>query len=168
MRNYIVSYITTDNKYVIEFTTSNDILQALKKTIPKFSELIKQLYVESSTVTYRELLLNSNRINIETFNISEAPILTNNIKSQVINIYNPFTKRLSTIYYNCSSKLDAVYRLMTSYLKYEDETMMDAYNNKDMQTLILYFATQSGLRIYTVSTLKQLVKQSINQYQKSS
>lgn len=164
MNNYVVAYLDMQNAYQIKFISAEDPITALRRTIPKFVKVLEYIKTQQLEVSYENLYTYISHIDISTFSIIQVPELStaSNIRMQILSIYDIAHNTLTLLYTKKQSQLDALYSTLTEMYNVEQtDFLLELYNNKDIRGIIMYFSNLTGLRVYTVSTLRQLVKESI-------
>lgn len=164
MNNYVIAYLDDSNNYQIKFTSAEDVISALRRTIPKFVTVLEHVTAQGYEMSYENLYSCVSMINVQTFSIIEIPQLSteSNIRMQIISVYNSVDNSILLLHMKKASQIDALYSVITDHYQVPvDEYLNFYYENKDIRGMIMYFANHTGLRVYTVSTLRQLVKESI-------
>ena len=157
MRNYVVAYIINSNEYRVKFVIAEDSIQACTKVIPGFQKLLDYVRQHETMIHHRQL------INLIDFDVLEVDSLSEhgNIKTQIVVCYDTNRDTLSIVKHSENRKLDALaVTIMNCGYYTEEMENLRQYNN--IRQMILVFAHLSGIRVYTVSTLRALVKESLN------
>lgn len=161
MLNYVVAFIDKDNNYSIQYTCAESKLTALRKIVPQFSQLCTRYqFVEEHVSEYLTPYIHE--IGINCLTITQLPQLTDNIRMQILSIYNPTDCSLTVTWDKATSNIDSLYNLAYQYLEYEDDEIVSHYTNRDIKGIILRLASLTGLRVYTVSTLRNLIKSTLD------
>lgn len=162
MENYVVAYLLDNNNYEVKFVVAEDAIKACSKVIPQFELLVTQVKEYYGYLDADIILENKSKINLIDFSCIAIPALNveNNIKTQIITIFDTNKSELIVLQRHDKTKRDAL--LNTIY----DFTKDDGYVNylsqvNDIRQIIFAFAHASGLRVYTVDTLRSLVKNSL-------
>ena len=163
MRNYVVAYIINSNEYRVKFVIAEDSIQACTKVIPGFQKLLDYVRQHYSSLDYETIIRHRQLINLIDFDVLEVDSLSEhgNIKTQIVVCYDTNRNTLSIVKHSENRKLDALaVTIMNCGYYTEEMENLRQYNN--IRQMILVFAHLSGIRVYTVSTLRALVKESLN------